>query len=186
MKIRFNLLPESQKKHLRIQKILRTIMEQEIYIVIIIGILIFSLFAMYFLLKTESSIMKDVEAQIMAQSGYAEIADIHNKFKDVHAKMTRIDALDKESVHWSKFFILLSEKLEDDVRVNSLSIKNDSATINALAGTRESVVELKERMRAAQIDGQVCFEDVVVPESDLAKPTDVIFTMTFKINLACL
>lgn len=186
MKIRFNLLPENQKKHLRVQKVLRTVMEQEIYIVIIVGILILSLFAMYFLLNTEALIMKGVETQIMAQSGYSEIADIHKKFTDVHAMMNHVSALEKKNIEWSHFFILLSEKLDEDITVNSLTVKEGGITMQALAGTRENVVDLKERFRDTEVNGEKCFQDIVVPESDLAKPINVTFTMTFKINLACL
>ena len=60
MKIRFNLLPREQKKHLHTQKILRTIMEQEVHLMILFLFLILGLFAIFFILKTETGIMQGI------------------------------------------------------------------------------------------------------------------------------
>lgn len=186
MKIRFNLLPESQKKHLRTQKMLRTIMEQEIYVVIVLVVLILSLFAMYFLLKTEASIMKEVESEIMARSGYAEVLKMHEKFKDVHKTMNRVDKLNKEGVYWSRFFELLSAEVADAIVVQSVKVTGNHAVIGAVAQTREDVVKMKERFRETKVGEVACFENIVVPESNLAAPRDVAFVISFDVNVACL
>ena len=186
MKIRFNLLPESQKEHLRTQKNLRTIMEQEIYILIVLSILVVSLFAMYFLLKTEASIMKQVEQELIAQSGYGEVVEIHKKFEGVHMQMDYIDSLEKKIVNWSRFFDFLSENISNKIVVSNLSVSGGHVTLKAVADTREDVVELKEAMGAVDFDGEKCFDKIIVPESQLAAPVNVSFSMDFDLNMTCL
>ncbi|PID52333.1 MAG: hypothetical protein CR972_02550 [Candidatus Moraniibacteriota bacterium] len=186
MKIHFNLLPESQKEHLRTQKVLRTIMEQEIYILIVFSIAFLSLFAIYFLLNAETNVMKEIERDITDKRGYNEVVEIHQKLKDVHVQLDNIDALNKKMIDWSKFFVLLSDNFPESVSVNKLSISAEKVSISAIAETREDIVDLKARMKEVKIDGKQCFQKINVPESNLAAPTDVKFDMTFNINLACL
>lgn len=186
MKIRFNLLPEDQKEFLRTQKNLRTIMEQEIYMIIIFGILVISLFSIYFLLKTEAMIMEQVESGIITQSGYGEVLEIHKKFKDVHAQMDSIDALKKDEIFWSKFFSILSNEIDDSIIVGDMSVSGTHVSMKAVAQTREDVVALKSRIGSAEVNGEKCFQGISVPESDLAAPKNVAFSIGFDINLHCL
>lgn len=186
MKIRFNLLPESQKEYLRTQKNLRTVMEQEIYMMIVFGILVLSLFAMYFLLKTEAIIMKKVESDIVAQSGYEEVLEMHKQFTGVHAQMDNINSLSKSDVIWSKFFSMLSDTIDENIVINSLKIEGSHASMAAVAGTREDVVSMKEQLGSVEVDGKKCFENITVPEANLAVPKNVSFSVGLDINLACL
>jgi len=186
MKIRFNLLPTKQKKHLRTQKVFRMIMEQEIHVFIIIFFLILSLFAMYFVLKTETSIMEDVRKSVTEKESYQEIAAMHEKFKNIHQKMNASNTLNNGHILWSQLFVMLSENITDDISVNSIKTAGNIITIQAVADARESVISLKDRFRNVERDGVKCFTDIVVPESQLTVPFDVTFTMTFKVNLACL
>jgi Tfp pilus assembly protein PilN len=186
MKIRFNLLPENQKEHLRMQKNLRTIMEQEIHVLIIVGILVLSLFAIFFLLKTEAMIMKDVEDEIMQKSGYGEVLQIHDKFKETHEKMNTVNVLEKKSVKWSRFFHILSENIDQAIRIDSLKITDGHAVIEGVADTREDVVSLKEKIAQITQNEKKCFDKIAVPEAQLAVPVNVKFTISFNIDLTCL
>lgn len=185
MKIRFNLLPEKQKKHLHTQKIFRIVMEREIYVLILLLFLILSLFAIYFILKTETSIMQTTKDEIVQQEQYKEIATMHEKFADVHKKMALVEQLNKEQISSSRFLIMLSENISQDVILNSVVVKENTVVIKAIADTREDVVLMKEKFRNIQYNDAQCFSDIVVPESELTVPVDVTFTMTSKVNLEC-
>lgn len=185
MKISFNLLPEKQKKHLHTQKIFRIIMEREIYVLILLLFLILSLFAIYFILKTETSIMQKTKDEIVQQEQYKEIATMHEKFSDVHKKMALVDQLNKEQVSSSRFLIMLSESISQNVILSSVVVDENTIVIKAIADTREDVVLMKEQFRDIQYNDIHCFSDIIVPESELTVPVDVIFTMTSKVNLEC-
>lgn len=186
MKIWFNLLPAQQKKHLHTQKVLRMIMEQEIYLAITLGFFVACLFGMYIILKTEATITKNVEKDLMGHMGYKEVVDIQGQFKDVHKKMAQLEEMEKKQFHWSRILILMSESMVDGVRVEEYSSADNRFQMRAVAQTRDQVVMIKEKFRNAQLSGVTCFENITVPESDLAAPKDVVFTMSFDINLMCL
>jgi len=80
----------------------------------------------------------------------------------------------------------LSEKVPQTITVNSLNINEDTISMSALAQTRDDVVAFKEILKSISYNDEQCFEDIIVPESELTVPVDVVFTMTFKININCL
>ncbi|MEA3323130.1 MAG: hypothetical protein U9Q12_02815 [Patescibacteria group bacterium] len=185
MKIRFNLLPEKQKKHLHTQKVFRIVMEREIYVLILLMFLILSLFAIYFVLKTEMSIMQGTKDEIVQREQYKEIAVMHENFSSVHKKMALVDQLKKEQISTSRFLIMLSENISQNVVINSVVADENKVVIKAIADTREDVVAMKEEFRNIKYNDVQCFSDIVVPESELTAPVDVTFTMTSKVNLEC-
>jgi Tfp pilus assembly protein PilN len=186
MKIRFNLLPKMQKKHLHIQKILRIVMEQEIHVMIVFLFLILGLFAIFFILKTEINIMQDIKSKVVEQEQYEDIIRAQEEFKDVHEKMKTVENLLGNHVEWSQLLILLSENISKNIKVNSIDINDDVVVIGAIADTREDVVRLKDMFRNIVKNEVNCFSDIVVPESQLTIPIDVTFVMTLKVNLECL
>lgn len=186
MKIRFNLLPLQQKKNLRMQKMLRMIMEQEIYLGIVVGFFLASLFAMYILLSTEASITKEIEESYNDRLGYREISGIHDKFKSVHKKIARIEELHDKHYHWSRLFALMSENLVDGIVIEEVVTSDTQIRVRATADTREQVVSMKEQYRNIAFNGITCFENVSVPEADLATPKNITFNMSFSINISCL
>ncbi len=186
MKIKFNLLPLQQKEHLRIQQILRSILEQEIYITIVFGVLTLSLFGIYFILKSEAGLLKAVEEKFTEQSGYQEITSIHEEFKDVHQVIKDVTKTLDGHVNWSRVLIMLSENVDEQIIIESITTTDNQMQIHAIAKTREDVISLKEKFREVKRNEQTCFENIVVPESDLALPKNVSFTMTLDVNVACL
>ena len=186
MKIRFNLLPPRQKKHLKIQKVFRTVIEQEIHIVFLFLFLVLSLFAMYFILNTRTTIMQDIKMRIIEKEQYKEIESMHGNFADIHKTMNSVDELIKGRTRWSRLLIILSENIGQQINVDSMVVSGDKLIIEAIAETRGDVILLKASLRDIVINDVQCFEEIVVPESQLATPVDVVFTMTLKINSSCL
>ncbi|HIP50331.1 MAG TPA: hypothetical protein EYG99_02675 [Candidatus Pacebacteria bacterium] len=186
MKIRFNLLPKKQKKHLYIQKVLRIVMEQEIHVMILFLFLILGLFAIFFILKTETTITQGINAEVVEQDQYKDIMKTHKEFKEIHKKMNTVEKLSDDHIKWSQLFIILSENISKHIAVNSIKIDKDVIVIGAVADTRENVVEMKEVFRNIVESDVNCFSDIVVPESQLTVPVDVTFVMTLKVNLECL
>ncbi len=186
MKIRFNLLPGKQKKHLQTQKAFRIVEEQQIYLIVVLLFLGLSLFAMYFILKVETSIMQDVANAVTKQEQYKEISAIHDKFTTVHKQMNATEKLVNNHTEWSELLITLSENIPQNIIINSVKTNGAVITIKALADTRGDVIFMKETFRDIKRNDIACFSEIVVPESELTVPVDVLFTMTFKVNLECL
>jgi hypothetical protein len=104
----------------------------------------------------------------------------------VHQKVDSLAVLQEKHYNWSRVFVLMSENMIDGVIVEELTTADNHIKLRAVADKRETVVSLKEKMRDVQWEQYKCFENVVVPESELAKPTNLTFTMTFDINIICL
>ena len=186
MKIRFNLLPEKQKKHLYIQKILRIVMEQEIHVMILFLFLILGVFAIFFMLKTEINIVQNIKMELVEQEQYKDILKTHETFESVHEKLNTIEKLVNNHTKWSQLFIILSENISKHIVVDSIKVNKDVITIAAVADTREDVVEMKEIFSNIIGNDVNCFSDIIVPESQLTVPVDVTFVMTLKVNPECL
>jgi len=186
MKIRFNLLPKKQKKHLYIQKILRTIMEQEIHVMILFLFLVVGLFSMSFILTTETNIMQEVKVKVVEQEQYKDITETHNKFKDIHKKINSVNVLMNDHVKWSQLFVILSENISEYVTVKSIKVNSNTIIINGVADTREDVMDMKDMFSNIVYNDVNCFDSIIVPETELTVPVNLLFTMTLKINLECL
>jgi Tfp pilus assembly protein PilN len=186
MKIQFNLLPKKQRKHLQIQKMFRIITEQEIQILIICLVLFVSIFGMYFVLRSETAITNEIKEAIINQESYKKIIEIHKTFKKVRGEVSIFSKLTTEHVHWSQLLIMLSESIPNTITINTLTTKDNTITMQAIANTREDVVELKEILRNVKYKDVNCFEKIVVPESELTVPIDVNFKITLDVNVVCL
>ncbi|MEN8252419.1 MAG: hypothetical protein ABFQ53_02475 [Patescibacteria group bacterium] len=186
MKIRFNLLPPKQKKHLRMQKVFRTIVEQEIQIAVLLVFVVISFTGMFLVLRTETSIMQEVSENVKQEESYKKVATMYDRFANVHDKLDDVEKLTQGHIVWSKILILFSENIPDSIIVNSTSTSNTTIVMNAVGDTREDVVSLKETFEEITHNDVKCFENVAVPEAQLAVPRNVKFTMSFKVNLECL
>ena len=153
---------------------------------IVFGILVFSLFAIYFLLKSESGLLRGVEQGMIDQDGYQEILDIHDEFKRVQSTTKEVNKILDGHVNWSYVMILISQNISEQIVVDEMATTDNHMTIRAVAQTREDVVRLKEKFKDAARNEQKCFENITVPESDLALPKNVKFTLSFDVNIACL
>ncbi len=120
MKIKFNLLPKKQKDHLNRRKTFRIIMEQEIHVMIAFLFLIGGLFAVYFILKTEISVMEEVKSSVTENERYKKVAVMHDEFIEVNKKVDLINKLDKNHLKWSRMIIFLSETVSSSIVIESI------------------------------------------------------------------
>ncbi len=186
MKIKFNLLPKKQKRYHDMNFLFHYYSKCFTPIQMVFLFLIGGLFAVYFILKTEISVMEEVKSSVTENERYKKVAVMHDEFIEVNKKVDLINKLDKNHLKWSRMIIFLSETVPSSIVIESIKTTNDSVSIKAQANTRESVVEFKNALKDMEYDEKKCFTNVVVPEEQLATPVDIFFTMTFKINLDCL
>ena len=55
MRIQFNLLPPAQKKHLATQRVLRSIVENEVYIVVVMIVFVLALLSIYIIVDGDTN-----------------------------------------------------------------------------------------------------------------------------------
>lgn len=187
MRIHFNLLPPAQKKHLATQKVLRSIIESEIYVVAVCVVFVLTLLSMYIVLDGEADAMYMAQQHMYQDPAYREVAATREMFAATHKDVALRSVMTKNHYRWARVIDAMNTAMADGVFVDELSSADNVVTLRATARRREDVVALKERFRAVRHnDGTPCFTDLTVPESDLAAPTDVTFTMTFRVDPQCL
>ncbi len=186
MNIHFNLLPPAQKKHLATQKVLRTIIENEMYIVAVMIVFVLALLAMYVIVYGDANTVTTQQQQAKQESAYQEVTDIRQTFVATHKDVTARAAMVKRHYQWARIIDVMNTTMADGVSVEDLSSQDNVVTIRATAQRREDVVALKDKFRAVQRNEKPCFTNLNVPEADLAAPTNLMFTMTFTIDPVCL
>lgn len=180
------MLPQEQKRHLRIQKRLRIAIEQEIYFVIIAILFFLALCAMYFLLVSRFTIIEGMEQQITQKEAYVQVRDMHQKFDRIDTYVQHLDTLHDDMPQWSQLFVLLSAHVPQNIVVHRISMEENHVSVHATAVTRDDIAVVKEKLRDVERDGKQCFTKIHVPEGQFAVPEDVQCDIEFDVQLDCL
>lgn len=186
MRIQFNLLPPAQKKHLATQRVLRSIVENEVYIVVVMIVFVLALLSIYIIVDGDTNTITAEQQRAQQDPAYREAMDIRQLFVATHKDVATYTTMTKRHYHWARVIESMNGNMVSGVSVEELSSQDNLVTMRATAQRREDVVALKDKFRAVMWQDKPCFTDLTVPEADLAAPTDLVFTMTFRVDAACL
>lgn len=185
MKIQFNLLPEEEKRHLRIQKRFRMLIEYELHMIILGVFVVAGLFMVYFLLKSETEITRGVYTNVVEQETYKNVEALQKKFINTKQVVSEIYKLEENRFSPSELLILLSENIPNEISVDSIKTNDNSVVIGAVADAREDVIIMKDKLQSVTYNDMACIDNVSVSEAELSIPVDVFFTMTLEVNIEC-
>lgn len=131
-----------------------------------------------YLQRQMADVQKEIES-LKSQVSKSENDEIRQTIKKVNGYITDYKTL-STSPKWSKVLDAFSKLPPPEVGIGSmqLDLAKRTVRIQGFAPTRESVIELYERIKADSEN----FENIDYPLENVAKPTDNSFHFTFTIK----
>lgn len=170
-----NLLPETDKKTIKRSRTISFV--HEFFTVFFIFALIGSgaLFAAR--ISLEQAFGKAVTTPI---PGFREVTELNRKIKAVNRWIDLHDrVLHPKYLSWPKLFVALDTAIpKGTVTLGVLTVSDKGVlTLTGVAETRDTLIQLRERMKAMSI-----FEEVTLPLQFLAQETNAPFSISAKLN----
>lgn len=179
MKNFINLLPKEDQQEIQLEKINTVFLNFFIWVIIslvIVSLLFFGA-RIYLDSQFEQTIDQiELRRQILSQQ---ENKDLKEKLIEFNTTLNNLVVLNKYQGFWSDVLINFSRLVPSDIAIDSLVADRVSGAIriSGFAGTRESVLKLRENLLDSDYFGNVNF-----PLSNLVSPTNVEFRYTFFVN----
>lgn len=180
-----NLLPEEQKRQIRLECAFRKILFLGVGVIVILIIFIGFSFGTKIILKSRlGDLEKKMEAQLVSQ----ELLQIKEKEAEINKfnfLLSDINEINKLKVHWSRALIEIAEIIPEGVRIEQIQInreahpmgdhpKGEKISINGFSPTRKKVLTIKDRLEKSLL-----FKDVYSAPSNLVKKEDIDFFFSF-------
>lgn len=186
MKIAINLLPPEQKDALHKRIVFRLLMEQLVYVIIIIGILFAGLLTIHLLLRSDITSAEDKIMQQEQAEDYRDVQEALTVFKETNLDVRKMQQLQSGHVSWTPALRLLTDSIPRSVNVTSFITEDTLMTISGVARTRDDVVLLKKAIDSAKIGDAQCFTKTLIPDESLVAAANSPFSLQLTISEDCL
>lgn len=181
MEIKLNLLSETKKEEIRKKKRYRLVVWQEL-IVLSLGIFYaVTLLGVYSMLHLQSKNLETTNAFEKREKAFQEIDAAVKVFHDTNERVSRVRKFQREHTVWSNFFTALDESVPDGVVLEKMSTSDRRISLSGKANTRETLLTFQERLKSSP-----CFDNAVVPLSDLFAQENVEFQLDIDMKKECL
>lgn len=173
-----NLLPEYQKKEIRLEYIFHKILFFGAGIVIILGLLIAFIFITRIIVQNKfEDLEKIIEAELLTQE-LLEVEEKELEIERFNRLLLTIDEINKLRNRWSQVLETLAEYIPERARLSQIQIdKTAKITINGFSPTRDKVLIIKDSLESSPL-----FTDVYSPRSNLVKKGDIDFFFSFQLK----
>lgn len=170
-----NLLPEHQKKEIRLEYAFRKILFLGVGIIIILGIFIAFVFGTKIIFQGKfTDLEKKIEAEFLTAK-LLEVEERESEIEKFNSLLLIIDEISGLRVNWSRILETLAECIPEGARLNQIQIdKLGKITINGFSPTREKVLAIKDTLESSLL-----FTDIYSPRSNLIKKKDIDFFFSF-------
>lgn len=152
-----NLIPPQLKRTYLIRKRINYF-SSTVFSCLILSVLVFFL-ATYLNYNFKLKLEKTQGRVETAKKESARFSDLEEKINQTNAKLIKIDSVDKTRVLWSVVLTELANCTPQDVRLQNLSLDQNSAKI-ALTGeaeTRREIAKYKEKLESSQYFKNIVF-----------------------------
>jgi len=180
MKIKLNLIPPYKKAEIKQSMRLRSVLRWEIEISAIFLIFFGLIYCTEYISKINLSAYV-VKKQNINSGQMAEFNKYELKIKDINARFSEIDKIQKGQFYWTNFFNKFNTDVTDGIEIENLASRNYSIIVVGKAATRENLIAFRDGL---QKNG--CFSNVTLPLSYLVSKTDIVFQMDFILKNDCL
>lgn len=181
-----NLLPPEEKEKLLLEK-------KKVLITILLILVLYFLFCLIFILfsiKTYSQIQLEFQKAFLLRTekglGESEIKNFQEKIKGTNLTLTKINLFYQQQIYFSEVLERISKILSQEIYLTNFSAafytKEKEKTgikfsLSGFAPTRETLIEFKKNLEKEED-----FKEIYFPPTNWVKPTDIDFSLTFKIN----
>lgn len=185
MKIELNLLPDKNKKNLKIRRRFWIIFEQELQVVIAIFVLISGLVGINFIISYEVNALDNIISAQKEENNSKEIEKIRGVFNEVNSEIKSINNLIENGISWNYLLNSFSEVVNDKIAIKSIKVENTVIMIKAVAETRTDAIEFKEKFSKIKRNNKDCFGESKIPSEDLVASKFVEFKLIAPIKKDC-
>lgn len=171
-----NLLPPQQKKELKQEQEYKLLLILGISVIVFLVALSLMLFTVKIYISGKVQSNKIITAAI-PQDQEREVAEINKNFKNLNLFYAR-------SPHSAEFFEKISKILPANTSLTSISLNfsqkedNFPVSLQGFSPTRELLLQLKKNL-----DSEASFKDINFPVSNLLKPENIEFSVSFKAEI---
>jgi len=173
--LNLNLLPPYYKKEIRIRKVNSQILYISIFIFGVIIIFIFLLGLINLFLFIQSKKIDAKIKKINQELNLKKTKEYEKRIKEFNQMLIRIDEIEKEKVQFSPILEEISYLVPKEIKINAIYLNKSEININGFAPKRENLLHLKQ-----VLENSKKFTDIKIPLSNLIKPQDIEFTVSFK------
>lgn len=181
MEIKLNLLSDAKKIEVRKKKRYRFVVWQEIIIVFLLVFYIGILFSISSMLDFKLKSAENVGANNEKEKVFQEIASIEKTFQDTNKSVAEVAKFQQEHTVWSGFFIALDTVIPEGVLLEKISTIDRKISLSGKAKTRDDLLGFEDKL-----NGSDCFQNAVVPLSDLFAQDNIEFQLDVEIKQDCL
>lgn len=173
-----NLLPEYQKKEIRLEYIFHKILFLGAGIVVILGLLIVFIFITKIIIQNKfKDLGEKIKAELLTQK-LLEVEEKELEIKRFNRLLLVIDEINELGNRWSWILETLAEYIPKGARLSQIQIdKTAKITINGLSPTRDKVLTIKDSLESSPL-----FTDIYSPRSNLVKKKDIDFFFSFRLK----
>lgn len=186
MKITLNLLPEEQKAYLRKQRLFSVVMQQIVYIVVLLMIFVGILFAVDIVLDAQINGQKSALENRQGEKAYKDLTEMQVLFKATNKQASMVDRVQQHHFQWSVLMAYLEESIVGGIEFESINTEGSEVKIIGFARSREALTGQMESLRGIYMEDIECLIDVQAADDDLFKKENFDFTITFTVNEQCL
>jgi Tfp pilus assembly protein PilN len=180
MKIYIDLLPRERKQEMKKSKIFRTIIRQEIRLLIPLFFFMVVLAAINFNLGIQAEAIEKASSFSQNQKEYQDLKLFEDSFKEVNAKTSFASNLQQGHIYWSNIFQELENVIPEGVYLTDVSNRDYQLVIAGKAKTRDNLLEFQDNIKNSE-----CFMNINMPLSNLVNKEDIVFQMDFAIKKEC-
>lgn len=182
-----NLLPPQEKEKLLLEK-------KKILITILLILVLYFLFCLIFILfsiKVYSQIQIEFQEALLLRTekglGESEIKNFQEKIKETNSTLTKINSFYQQQIYFSEILERISKTLPQETYLTNFSTafytkeKEETGikfSLSGFAPTRENLIEFKENLEKEE-----GFKEIYFPPTNWVKPTDIDFSLSFKIEI---
>ena len=172
--IRLNIIPKETKKEIAFKDTYRSI----VFILYLITISAVSYAIALLVCKTILQIHLD---EISSQNTIVtKNTDNYSKqVKDINKQILAIEKIQAENIVWTSFIDYIFDNLNDDIKIARADFnkKDNSLTLNGLAGTRKGLIDLKQ-----YFENNKNFTVLSFPIQNLVEKNNINFEIRLTIN----
>ncbi len=177
--LQLNLLPEKEKKNIRLTRMLYLIKIYSQGIIFALLIFIIFLLSIWLYLNIQLKGLKQIlNFQLQTPLG-KKIQNIENAIQSANQKLSKLNKIQSQQKTYGSFIEELSRLIPSSSHLENLILdaKTKKITINGYAPTREDVLSIKQALENSPF-----FTDLEWPLSNLTQTSQINFKFSFKIK----
>jgi len=171
-----NLLPLQQKEEFLQEKNWKLILILEILVLIFLICLALILFSVKIFISGQLEAQKILLLQEEKKFEESQIQNLEEKITISNQALLKLNSFYQSQTNLTEILEKISETLPVSIYLTTLNFNPAQISLSGFSPTREILLEFKKNLEQEEL-----FEKIYFPPSNWVKPTDIDFSVNFKI-----